>query len=44
METIVSLIDRVILQPDDAQVAAAVSTDVKALMERFPLYPELGGI
>ena len=44
METIVSLIDRVILQPDDAQVAAAVSRDVKALMERFPLYPELGGI
>ena len=42
MENVVSLIDRVLMQGDDAQVIAAVKAEVGALMGRFPLYPELG--
>lgn len=42
MEIIAGLIDRVILQPDNEQEILAVRTEVKALMQAFPLYPELG--
>ena len=42
MEIIAGLIDRVIMQPDNEQEIAAVRAEVKALMQGFPLYPELG--
>ncbi len=42
MQTVVDLIDRVLSNIDDETVIAAVKTDVKAFMQRFPLYPELG--
>lgn len=38
METIVSLIDRVLMQPDDAANLAAVKAEVNALMHNYPLY------
>ena len=40
METIVSLIDRVLMNPDDAQNLAAVKQEVNALMHNYPLYHE----
>jgi len=42
MEIIAGLIDRVIMQPDNEQEISAVRAEVKALMQGFPLYPELG--
>ena len=42
METVVSLIDRVIAHPDDEKTCRDVRGEVKGLMQRFPLYPELG--
>ena len=39
MDTIASLIARVVAAPEDAAVIAAVKADVRALAERFPLYP-----
>ena len=42
METVVSLIDKVLMHTDDETAIAAVKGDVKAFMEQFPLYPELG--
>lgn len=41
METVVDFIDRVLMQPDDEAVIAAVRNDVHAFMQQFPLYPEL---
>lgn len=41
METVVEFIDRVLMQPDDETVIAAVRNDVHAFMQQFPLYPEL---
>lgn len=41
METVVDFIDRVLTQPDDEAVIAAVRNDVHAFMQQFPLYPEL---
>jgi glycine hydroxymethyltransferase len=42
MEEIVTLIDRVIANPDDEKTSSEVRADVGRLMGRFPLYPELG--
>jgi glycine hydroxymethyltransferase len=42
METIVSMIDKVLMNPDDENVLASVKGDVKEFMKQFPLYPELG--
>ncbi|MGC4100054.1 serine hydroxymethyltransferase [Ferruginibacter sp.] len=42
METVVSLIDKVLMNADDEAVIASVKADVKAFMQQFPLYPELG--
>ena len=39
METIATLIDRVLSSPDDQSVGAAVHEEVTALARRFPLYP-----
>ena len=40
MTQIAALIDRVARAPEDAAVASAVSADVRALTDRFPLYPD----
>jgi glycine hydroxymethyltransferase len=40
MEQIASLIDRVLMAPDDAALAARVKDEVRGLAGRFPLYPE----
>lgn len=42
METVVSMIDKVLMNADDEAVIAAVKTEVKEFMQQFPLYPELG--
>ena len=42
METIVAMIDKVLMHADDEAVIAAVKGDVKEFMQQFPLYPELG--
>jgi glycine hydroxymethyltransferase len=42
METIVAMIDKVLLHADDEAVVNAVKTEVKEFMQQFPLYPELG--
>ena len=41
METIVELIDKVLMAPDDQAVLDNVKTDVRQWMESFPLYPGL---
>ncbi len=42
METVVSMIDKVLKSPDDENVITAVKEEVKIFMKQFPLYPELG--
>ncbi|MCX6316537.1 MAG: serine hydroxymethyltransferase [Bacteroidetes bacterium] len=42
METVVSMIDKVLMNANDASVIESVKTEVKAFMQQFPLYPELG--
>jgi glycine hydroxymethyltransferase len=41
METIVEMIDRVLMNIDDEQTINAVRDEVKSFMKQFPLYPEL---
>ena len=41
METVVALIDKVLMNADDETVIAAVKAEVKTFMQQFPLYPEL---
>ncbi len=41
METVVSMIDKVLTNADDEKVIADVKADVKQFMQQFPLYPEL---
>lgn len=38
---VAELIDKVLMNADDESVIASVKEDVKAFMQRFPLYPEL---
>ena len=42
MQTVVEMIDKVLMHADDEQVITAVKQDVKSFMQQFPLYPELG--
>ena len=42
METLVEMIDKVLMNVDDEKVINAVKMDVRAFMQQFPLYPELG--
>ena len=42
METVVDMIDRVLMNIDDEKCVSQVKDDVKQFMTRFPLYPELG--
>jgi glycine hydroxymethyltransferase len=41
MDTVASLMARVLAAPEDATVEAAVRADVEALCRTFPLYPDL---
>jgi glycine hydroxymethyltransferase len=42
MQTVVDLIDRVLMNADDAGTITGVAQEVHDLMGQFPLYPELG--
>jgi len=42
METVVEMIDKVLMSADDEKIIASVRADVKDFMKQFPLYPELG--
>ena len=42
METVVALIDKVLMNADDENTIAAVKKEVREFMQQFPLYPELG--
>ncbi len=42
METVVGFIDKVLMHADDATVIEGVKEEVKAFMQQFPLYSELG--
>jgi glycine hydroxymethyltransferase len=41
MQTVVDLIDKVLMNIDDEPTIAAVKEEVKTFMKQFPLYPEL---
>jgi glycine hydroxymethyltransferase len=41
METVVSMIDKVLMNADDEKTIASVKAEVKEFMKKFPLYPEL---
>jgi glycine hydroxymethyltransferase len=41
METVVGLIDKVLMNADDESVIKSVKGDVQTFMKQFPLYPEL---
>ena len=42
METIVAMLDKVLMSPDDEKLIGGVRAEVKTFMQQFPLYPELG--
>jgi len=42
MQTVVDMIDKVLMNADDEKLIAGVKADVKEFMKQFPLYPELG--
>ena len=42
METVVELVDRVLMKIDDEKTIKTVNEEVKQWMKQFPLYPELG--
>ena len=42
MQTVVDLIDKVVMNIDDATIVNSVSNEVHDFMKQFPLYPELG--
>ena len=44
METVVEMIDKILMKADDENMIASVRADVKEFMKQFPLYPELGPI
>jgi glycine hydroxymethyltransferase len=42
METVIELVDRVLMNIDDEKVINSVSGEVKSWMQQFSLYPQLG--
>jgi glycine hydroxymethyltransferase len=42
METVVEMIDKILMKADDENIIISVRADVKEFMKQFPLYPELG--
>ncbi len=41
MQTVVDLIDKVLMNIDDEKIIASVKEEVRSFMKQFPLYPEL---
>jgi glycine hydroxymethyltransferase len=41
METVVEMVDRVLMSPDDEKTISDVKTEVQTFMQKFPLYPEI---
>jgi glycine hydroxymethyltransferase len=41
METVVEMVDRVLMSPDDGKTIAEVKNEVQTFMQEFPLYPEI---
>jgi glycine hydroxymethyltransferase len=41
MDTVVELVDRVLMSPDDEKTISSVKTEVQNFMQKFPLYPEI---
>jgi glycine hydroxymethyltransferase len=41
METVVAMIDKVLMNADDEKTIGSVKEEVKQFMQQFPLYPEL---
>lgn len=41
METVVNMVDRVLMSPDDEKTIAEVKNEVQTFMQEFPLYPEI---
>ncbi|MEI8060175.1 MAG: serine hydroxymethyltransferase, partial [Ferruginibacter sp.] len=42
MATVVDFIDRALVNADDEAILSGIAAEVKAFMQQFPLYPELG--
>jgi glycine hydroxymethyltransferase len=42
MQTVVDFVDKVLMNIDNENVITQVKNDVRAFMQQFPLYPELG--
>ncbi len=42
METIVGMVDKILMNPDDEKIIAGVKQEVREFMRQYPLYPELG--
>jgi glycine hydroxymethyltransferase len=42
METVVGMLDKVLMNADDEKTISNIKTEVKDFMQRFPLYPGLG--
>jgi glycine hydroxymethyltransferase len=42
METVVAMVDKVLMNAEDEKLIASVKGDVREFMQQFPLYPELG--
>ena len=42
METVVAMLDKVLQHADDEKTISDTKAEVKELMQKFPLYPELG--
>jgi glycine hydroxymethyltransferase len=42
METVVAMLDKVLMNADDEKTISDTKAEVKIFMEQFPLYPELG--
>ena len=41
METVVGMVDRVLMSPDDEKTISDVKAEVQTFMQKFPLYPEI---
>jgi glycine hydroxymethyltransferase len=41
METIVAMVDKILMNIDDEKILGGIKEEVKQFMKRFPLYPEL---
>ncbi|HUS01299.1 MAG TPA: serine hydroxymethyltransferase [Chitinophagaceae bacterium] len=42
MQTVVDMVDKILMNIDNENVIAGIRNDVRSFMEQFPLYPELG--